>query len=102
MSNKLVDLIIKYNELTPKEKKLFAEVIGIEIKEVPIITPRSIEDIIKPKQPYKPEPYKPIYPYDKYTLIPDNQPYRTIPIYDTTPSVPFYPLDIRLNGDSSF
>lgn len=97
MSNKLVDLIIKYNELTPKEKKLFAEVIGIEIKEVPIITPRSIEDIIKPKQPYKP-----IYPYDEYTFIPDNQPYRTIPIYDTTPSVPLYPLGIRLDGDSSF
>lgn len=97
MSNKLVDLIIKYNELTPKEKKLFAEVIGIEIKEVPIITPRSIEDIIKPKQPYKP-----IYPYDEYTFILDNQPYRTIHIYNTTPLVPLYPLGIRLDGDSSF
>ena len=100
MSNKLVDLIIKYNELTPKEKKLFSEVIGIEIKEVPIITPRSVEDIMKPKHV---EPYKPMRPYEKYVPLPDTQPYRGIPIQDlpSIPSYPYYPLDIRLQGDSS-
>lgn len=76
MNNKLIDLIIKYNELTPKEKELFSEVIGIKIIEIPTITPRSIEDITKslPPNTTYPDPYKPYSipkPYQRYNGIPD-------------------------------
>lgn len=65
MNNKLIDLIIKYNELTPKEKELFSEVIGIEVKEVPTITPRSIEDTIKSLLPNRIYPN----PYEAYSTL---------------------------------
>ncbi len=47
MNNKLIDLIVKYNELTPKEKELFSEVIGIEVKKVPDVSLRSLEEILE-------------------------------------------------------
>lgn len=48
MNNKLIDLIVKYNELTPKEKELFSEVIGIEVKKVPDVSLRSLEEVLEP------------------------------------------------------
>lgn len=100
MSNKLIDLIIKYNELNEKEKKLFTEVIGIQVKEIPVMSSRSLQDILKEKQP---EPYKRSLPYERYLPSPNPEPYPTIPIKDPPlrSSYPYYPLDIGLKGDNS-
>lgn len=88
MTDKLVEVIVAYNNLTNEQKALFKQVIGIEIK---TITVPKIDNLPKPRTPRTPWQQN---PWDKY-INKEMYPWIHTPLILEDTQKTLHPLDIR-------